>query len=374
MAWPPKTKTTIHVNRRESRPGSALNRIVKNLLVDMRLGLTNQPPQSPDENRMNDQIVTEITRRAMATEFAIVLPGQSPHATEAAVDALDLLEKIESKLTIYRPDSEISRINESAGLQPVKVSGDVFNLLVRAVKISELTGGAFDVTAGPLVECWGFTKRRGQKPNQQQINEAKQRVSWQLVEFQPDERTVFLKLPGMQINLGGIGKGFAIDQMARHMKDNAVEHFLIHGGKSTILASMGTNDTQTEPWKIAIEHPLRPGRRLMEIEIHNGAIATSGSGKQFFHYQGKRIGHVIDPRTGRPAGDALSITIQTAKATDADAYSTACFVDGIKATDGLIRRNRERLNQGQDAEGPNFAIAVSETAGGNDVLVQRLGE
>jgi thiamine biosynthesis lipoprotein len=323
---------------------------------------------------MNEQIVTEITRRAMATEFAIVLPGQSPRATEAAVDALDMLEAIESQLTIYRPDSEICRINESAGIAPVRVNDDVYDLLFHAVKVSQQTRGAFDITAGPLVECWGFTKRRGQKPTEQQIDEAKQRVGWHMIEFHPEAKTVFLKRPGMQINLGGIGKGYAIDKMARHLRQNAVTHFLIHGGKSTILAATGKESTNAEPWRIAIEHPLRPGRRLMEIEIHNGAIATSGSGKQFFHYKGKRIGHVIDPRTGRPAGDALSITIQCATATHADAYSTACFVEGANATEALVRGNRRRISLGEDAVGPSYAIAVTESPGGNDVLVQKFGD
>ncbi len=327
---------------------------------------------------MNEQIVTEITRRAMATEFAIVLPGQSPRATEAAVDALDMLEAIESKLTIYRPESDISRINQSAGIEPVRVSDDVYDLLIHAVNVSKQTGGAFDITAGPLVECWGFTKRRGQKPTEQQINEAKQRVGWHMIEFQREAKTVFLKRPGMQINLGGIGKGYAIDKMACHLQQNGVTHFLIHGGKSTILVATnnagGPETVDTEPWRIAIEHPHRPGRRLAEIEIRNGAIATSGSGKQFFHYKGQRIGHVIDPRTGRPAGDALSITIQCKNATDADAYSTACFVDGVGATEALVRGNRQRIGLGEDAVGPSYAIAVTESAGGNHVLVQEISD
>lgn len=322
---------------------------------------------------MKEQIVTEITRRAMATEFAIVVPGESPRATEAAIIALDMLEKIESKLTVYRPESEISQINDLAGIRPVKVTGDVFDLLIHAVHISKLSGGAFDITAGPLVECWGFTKRRGQKPTDQQIEAARQQVGWQFVELKPEEKTVFLQLAGMKINLGGIGKGFAIDQMAAKLRENAVEDFLIHGGKSTILASMGNDNTAAKPWKIAIEHPLRPGRRLMEIEVENAAIATSGSGNQFFHYQGKRIGHVIDPRNGRPAGDALSMTIQTKNATDADAYSTACFVDGIQATAALIRANRQKLHQGKEIDGPNFAIAVTQVAGGSDVEIKQLG-
>lgn len=322
---------------------------------------------------MSDQIVTEITRRAMATEFAVILPGESPHATEAAVDALDLLEKIESKLTIYRPESEISKINESAGIRPVKVSSDVFELLTQAIKVSEQTNGAFDITAGPLVECWGFTKRRGQKPSEKAIDEAMQRVGWRQIELNPVQKTVLLKLPGMQINLGGIGKGFAIDQMAKHLKRNGTEHFLIHGGKSTILASSPSGETEAEPWKIAIEHPLRPGLRLTEIEISDGAIATSGSGKQFFHYKGKRIGHVIDPRNGRPAGDMLSITIQTQNATNADAYSTACFVCGLELTAALVRENEQRWKQGIEFDGPNHAIAVTEDEAGGDTKIHRFG-
>ncbi|HBJ36194.1 MAG TPA: FAD:protein FMN transferase [Planctomycetaceae bacterium] len=322
---------------------------------------------------MNDQFVTEITRRAMATEFAIILPGQSPRDTEAAIDALDLLEKIESKLTIYSTDSEISRINQSAGKQPLHVSNDVFQLIAQAISISEQTGGAFDITAGPLIECWGFTKRRGQKPTDQQIETARMCVGWQQVELNHQEKTVFLKLPGMKINLGGIGKGYAIDRLADHLRQNAVNQFLIHGGKSTILASTDKTNPQAEPWKIAIQHPLRPTRRLTEIEISNGAIGTSGSGKQFFHHKGKRIGHVIDPRTGRPAGDALSLTIQTKNATNADAYSTACFVEGLHATETIVRMHQSQCKLGNETDGPYFAVAIKETTTGNDVEVIELG-
>jgi len=323
---------------------------------------------------MNDQIVTEIKRCAMATEFAIILPGESSRATEAAMDALDLLEKIESQLSIYRPESEISCLNRAAAVRPVNVSQEVYALIERANRISELTDGAFDITAGPLVECWGFTKRRGQKPTDDQIDEAMQRVGWRHIELNPTQKTAFLRLPGMQINLGGIGKGFAIDQMAKSLKRKGVEHFLIHGGKSTILASSPSGVTESEFWRIAIEHPLRPGRRLAEIKMVDGAIATSGSGKQYFHYKGKRIGHVLDPRTGRPAGDMLSITIQTQNATDADAYSTACFVCGYHATAALVQDNHQRWSEGTAFDGPTQAIVVTEAESGGDVELHRFGD
>lgn len=322
---------------------------------------------------MTDQIVTEISRPAMATEFAIILPGESARGTEAAVDALESLETIESRLTVYQPTSEISRINQSAGKCPVAVSRDLFALIERAIQISERTDGAFDITAGPLVDCWGFTKRRGQKPTDQELADAAATVGWQHIELLPAESKVFLRKPGMKLNLGGIGKGFAIDRMAALLRTQGIDHFLIHGGKSTILAATPDNVSTVPPWKIAIEHPLRPGQRLAELEVSNGAIATSGSGKQFFHYKGQRIGHVIDPRTGRPCGDALSLTVQTETATDADAYSTACFVLGIQRTADWVQTNQRNLAAGQRVTGPTRAIAITSGAGA-DVRLIELGE
>jgi thiamine biosynthesis lipoprotein len=321
---------------------------------------------------MNQQIVTEITHRAMATEFAVVLPGEHPRATEIAVDALDMLDRIEATLSIYRPESEVSRINTAAGTSPVTVSPEVFDLITRAVTISQWTDGAFDITAGPLVDCWGFTKRRGQKPSEEQIAAARDKVGWNRIELIKEANQVFLPKAGMSLNLGGIGKGYAIDRLASHLKNNGIEHFLIHGGKSTILASTPATLADGESWKIAIEHPLRPGQRLTQISVDNAAIATSGSGKQFFHYRGKRLGHVIDPRTGYPTGDALSMTIMTDNATDADALSTAFFVQGIEATRHQLRESSES-NQAKPGR-PNIhkVIAVCEVTGQNEVKVETI--
>lgn len=308
----------------------------------------------------------------MATEFAVVLPGENARATEIAVDALDMLDRIESTLSIYRPESEISKINTAAGSSPVTVSPEVFELITRAVTISRWTDGAFDITAGPLVDCWGFSKRRGQKPTKEQIAEARDKVGWNRIELIKETNQVYLPTKGMSLNLGGIGKGYAIDQIAIHIKRHGIRHFLIHGGKSTIFASVPPGMEDNDPWTVAIEHPLRPGQRLTQTPLINAAIATSGSGKQFFHYKGKRLGHVIDPRTGHPAGDALSMTIITNCATDADALSTACFVEGIDATRSRLRESKAGNELQQERPPLHQVIAVRKIAGKTDVTVEML--
>lgn len=275
----------------------------------------------------------------MATDFGVIVPGRDRHAIHAAVEALDEVERLEATLSIYREDSEISRINAAAGKSPVRVSRDVFAVLQRAQMLFQLTGGAFDITAGPLVECWGFSKRRGRKPTDAEIDEAKSRVGGDRLVLDEAARTALLADPGMSINLGGIGKGFALDCIAERLVESGVESFLIHGGRSSVLARGSETLSQAEAdrdgqdaagWRVAVEHPLRQGIRLGELRLVDAALSTSGSGKQFFHHRGQRMGHVLDPRTGRPAGDLLAITVICERASDADALATACFVEGYR--------------------------------------------
>lgn len=281
---------------------------------------------------MNDQLVTEITRRAMATEFGIALPGEDRTAIEAAMDALEQLEPIEAALSLYRPDSDIARVNLAAGGPPVRVGPHTLNVLSRAVALHRLTAGAFDVTAGPLIECWGFTRRRGKKPSEQEIQAARALIGSDAIELDVAHRTVRLPRPGMAINLGAIGKGYALDRIATHLRAAGQSAFLIHGGRSSILAAGSDSAGPHAGWQIAIEHPLRPGQRLGILRLKDAALATSGSGKQFFHHRGQRMGHVLDPRTGYPAAGMLAISVISETAIDADALATACLVAGVDAT------------------------------------------
>jgi thiamine biosynthesis lipoprotein len=244
---------------------------------------------------------------------------------------LEQLDTIESALTIYRDDSEISRVNALASAQPVPLSEETFALLQKALQWSERTGGAFDITAGPLVEAWGFTRRSGRKPSSNEIDAARQRVGYRQLELSAAARTVRFAKPGMSINLGAIGKGDALDRLAALLRHGGLNDFLIHGGNSSVIAAGDQIRGSGLGWPVGIAHPTKPRRRLAGLWLRDRALATSGSGKQFFHHRGRRYGHVIDPRTGFPAGDLLSLTVLMTSAADADACATGLFVAGSEA-------------------------------------------
>lgn len=322
---------------------------------------------------MHEPVFSEFSQKAMATDFVVMTPGMLGERCEVAATAIAEAGRLEQLFSIYCVDSDISRINRAAGGEPVFVSTDTIQVLTRAVELSRLTGGAFDVTAGPLVEAWGFAKRQGAKPTDAQIAAARQSVGYEQIAINPVDRTVCLRHQGMSINLGAIGKGYALDRIAAQMLAGDAEDFLIHGGKSSVLVR--GNDTPSaddEPqsprgWAVAIEHPLIPGIRVGGLRLVNQSLGTSGSGKQFFHHQGKRLGHVIDPRTGWPASDLLSLTIIAGSATDADALATALFVMG---GDEAIQ-TAQRINAGR--ERPIGVVAIGTGRRQAEVVIQKTG-
>ncbi len=276
----------------------------------------------------NPSLVTRVTHRAMATEFVVILPPHHADAVEPVVAALEELDEIESALTIYRENSEISRLNLLAADGPVRLSAETFSLIENAVRWSVRTSGAFDITAGPLVEAWGFTRRSGRKPSAQEIEQARRRVGYQHLLLDADRCTVQFARAGMSVNMGGIGKGDALDRVTSRLCADGLTDFLLHGGNSSVIARGDQTLGSEMGWAVGIAHPTKPKRRLGGIWLRDCAMGTSGSGKQFFHHRGRRYGHVIDPRTGYPAGDLLALTVLTASAADADACSTGFFVGG----------------------------------------------
>ncbi|WP_047815073.1 FAD:protein FMN transferase [Rhodopirellula islandica] len=299
----------------------------------------------------------------MACDFVVLVPDENQRVgnrsvADVVLRHLEAIEEIERALTVYRDDSEIARINALAFEQVVHVKPPTFDLLVKANALAEKTQGAFDITAGPLVETWGFTKREGRKPKPDEIELARSRVGWEHLMLDTTNRTVRFGVEGMALNLGAIGKGHAIDVLAAAMRADGMRDFLIHAGHSSVLAAgnqqplepsssedivraktelnevsernkdAATQEEAPTGWLVGVSHPTRPGRRLGGLWLRDEALSTSGSGKQFFHHQGKRYGHVIDPRTGYPAGQWLSLTLTTTHAVDADALSTALFVMG----------------------------------------------
>lgn len=278
--------------------------------------------------------LVHISRPAMAGEFQIFLnAGQYPHGVQTALEALELLEPLEQQMSVFRPDSLIQQINQQAALGPVQVEDRLFGLLELADQIYQMTEGAFDLTAAPLWEVWGFAQRQPRTPTDAELAEARQRVGWRHVRLDPAERTIQFTRPGIRLNLGSIGKGYAVDRCAEVLRQAGIEDFVIHGGQSSVLAHGQRRDMPSGMgWPVGLRHPLRPDRRLGQLHLKDRALGTSGSGVQFFYSGRRRWGHIIDPRTGQPGEGVLSVTVLAPTAAEADALATGLFLLGVEKT------------------------------------------
>ncbi len=292
---------------------------------------------------MTDLLI-HVSRRAMASEFEVRFPAERyPQGTQAALDALDRVESLEGRLSFFRPDSELSRVNREAAQRLVAVSPALFELLQTAAALSAETEGAYDVTSAPLWEAWGFARRAGEIPSDAAIAEARSRVGVEWLELDPEQRTVRFRKPGVQINLGSIGKGYALDVCAEHLASQGVNDFLLHGGQSSVLARgfPMPGDATASPWEIGVGHPRRPQQRLGVVRLRDRALGTSSTQFQSFRHRGRRYGHILDPRTGQPAEGVLAATVVARTAAMADALSTAFFVMGAERSMDYCRAHPE---------------------------------
>ncbi len=285
-------------------------------------------PQLGDESVDGRTLV--ISRPAMAARFEICVDATDQAAIDAAWDALELVGEYESRWSYFRAESEISAINAAAAQGPVPVRDDLFSLLQRAQSFWEETGGAFDLTATPLWELWGFARREGRVPDDAAVAEALGFVGMNRVELDAAASTVRFQTPGVRLNLGAIGKGYVVDRCAERLVAAGVGNFLFSGGLSSMVAHGRPPGGATDGWIVGVRNPLRPDRRVGRLVLRDRALATSGSYIQSFRFGGKRFGHIIDPRTGRPADGMLSTTVLAPSAEAADALSTAFYVMGVE--------------------------------------------
>ena len=271
----------------------------------------------------------QVTRCAMACEFAVYLnAGQHPAAAERAVEALDLLEGLEEQLSVYRHHSEVSQMNRRASTEPVSLETRLWQLLEHSQTLFRETDGAFDITAAPLSQVWGFCQRAGRVPTHDELKEALRRTGGRHLCLDAAAQSAYFSQSGLEVNLGAIGKGYALDRCAAHLVHHGVRDFLIHGGHSSVLAMGSRAGRASAGWPIDLRHPLRPDRRLAEIYLCDRALGTSSTATQGFYHDGRRYGHIIDPRTGEPCDSVLSSTVLAADAATADALATAFFVMG----------------------------------------------
>lgn len=263
-----------------------------------------------------------VHRTAMACRFEVTLSGEDTDCVGRVQQALAEAARLEARLSVFRDDSELSRVNRSAGGRPVPVSRELFYLLRRCRELHAETGGTFDITSTPLSRCWGFLKRQGHVPDPDALDAARRRVGMPHVILESLSRTVSFDRDGVELNLGSIGKGYAVERVAARLRRLGVRHALISAGGSSVRALGGR-----PAWTIDLTSRQTAGR-IARLRLCHGALATSGAGEQYVDAAGTRFGHVLDPRTGWPAQGLLSVSVAAADAATADALATAFLVGG----------------------------------------------
>jgi thiamine biosynthesis lipoprotein len=264
----------------------------------------------------------------MATAFEVVFPFSTPRAPETAAAAFGLLERLESQLTVYRDSSEVSHLNRMAAFQAVRVETGLFALLRLATEVSELTGGAFDVTAGALVKAWGFYRGPRRVPSADELQRARAMCGMRNVVLDSATESIRFLQPGVEINLGSIGKGYALDRVAAALDDAGnLPAVLLQGGSSSVYAK-GSPTADGRGWPVDIKHPWQTGHCLGRLWLRDKGLGTSAATFQYLEHEGRKLGHVLDPRTGWPAEGVASASVVAPTAAEADGFSTAFFVGG----------------------------------------------
>jgi FAD:protein FMN transferase len=251
--------------------------------------------------------------------------GGSPAALDAAFARI---AEIESRMTVNRDDSEVIRINKAAGLRPVVVTADVLEVVQQGLVYSRDGDGAYDITVDPLVSLWGIGSAHARVPGPEEIRRALSVVGYRNVMVDPKASTVFLKKPGMGLDLGSIAKGYAADEVARVLRARGVATALIDLGGNVL--TMGTKPDGAR-WRIGIQNPQEArGTKIGYVQIEGGSVTTAGTYERFFEKDGKRYFHILDARTGYPAWNGLSaVAIVAGDSLSADGYDTLVFTLGL---------------------------------------------
>lgn len=286
---------------------------------------------APDAPETSDEIpLVRLGWRAMATRFEMLLPLGTPNDLVAGRDGFEFLDTLEDQLTVYRDSSEVAKINRLAFLRPIHVAPRLFDLLLLSQQIHGKTDGAFDVAIGSLIKCWGFFRGPRRVPDRAILAEVLARSGMIHVELDIGRKAIRFQKNGLELNLGSIGKGHALDLVSQRLEARwNIGRLLLHGGSSSVLAR-GDAHGDGRGWAIRIRHPFRQKEALAEVRLHDQALGTSAATFQHFFHQGKRLGHILDPRDGWPASGIASASVIAPQAALADALSTAFYVGGME--------------------------------------------
>ena len=264
---------------------------------------------------------------AMGTSFSIVAYGEDRGRLESAVaQGLEEARRLDEMLSNYKPDSEWSQMNRQAADRPVAISAELFRLLSACLEYSRQSEGTFDISVGPLMKLWGFYKGTGHLPHRAEVRGALGLVGYRNVLLDATHRWVRFAKRGVELDPGGIGKGYAVDRIAQILKDDGVEHALISGGGSSIYAIGAPPNEQG--WKVDIKNPRDPSKPAASVFLKDESMSTSGSYEKFFRAEGHLFSHIMDPRTGYPAQGMLSVSVITPQTIDSEAWAKPYYILG----------------------------------------------
>jgi len=275
----------------------------------------------------------------MGTEFTVAAYGRDPKfLAETVEQVFEEIDRIDAQMSNYKPESELSVINREAASRAVEVEPSLFALIQKSLQFSEDTGGAFDITVGPLMKAWGFFRGEGRLPGAEELHAVLRHVGYQHVKLDCTARTIHFDVPGIELDLGGIAKGYAVDRAVGILRENSVTAALVSSGMSSIYA-LGAPPNE-QGWKIILRNPFDSTVPADVVYLKNFSMSTSGNYNKFFKLGGKTYSHIMNPHTGMPVENMLSTTVFAADTTDSDALSKL-YVLGTEGSRRYLAAHRD---------------------------------
>jgi len=285
---------------------------------------------------LSAQAIFNRTLKLMGSRFDITVVAMDSIKADQYIDlAVQEISRIEKLISSWDPASETSRINRNAGIEPVRVDKELFDLIKRSLAISRLTDGAFDITYASMDKIWKFDGSMTEMPTVEAIRNSVSRVGFGKIVLDESNFTVFLPEAGMKIGFGAIGKGYAADKAKKMLMDYGVQAGIINASGDMNTWGKQPDD---EDWKVAITNPMDKGKAFGLVPVRQGAVVTSGDYEKYVEFNGIRYTHIIDPKTGYPAHGVISSTVFAPSAELADALATSLFVMGVDV--GIARINQ----------------------------------
>ena len=273
----------------------------------------------------------------MACLYTIEAYGPDADGLPRIVDeAFDEVDRIDRLMSHYKADSALSRLNRDAARHPVTVEPELFDFIAEALRYNRESSGAFDVTVGPLMKAWGFFRGEGRVPSEDELRLAVGHVGGAHVKLDPVTRTIAFDHSGVELDLGGIAKGYAVDRVASLLQRRQIASALISAGGSSIYA-LGAPPGRDE-WDVAIQDPIDSRKAALSVRLKDRALSVAGSSEKSFEAGGVTYSHIMDPRSGRPVQGVLTVAVLTDRATAGDALDDAFFVLGPEGSRAYLRR------------------------------------